>query len=68
MSEKKKMMILKKIQFTTNTFRYLIIILLISYKNNILYYLSTHETGFVTISKKKTREFHLNLTAQNMWG
>lgn len=45
----KKMKILKETQLTTNISRYLIITLLTSYKNNILYYLSTHEIGFIII-------------------
>ncbi len=62
------MMTSRGTQPTTNAFRYLIITSLISYKNNILYYLSTHETDFVTMPEKKRQEFCLKLTAQDMWG
>lgn len=53
MPKGKKMMILKEIKSTNDPSKYLIIISLTSYKNNILYCLSTHETSFVIISRKK---------------
>lgn len=56
MPKKKKMMTPRGIQLTTNISRYLISTSPISYKNNILYYLFTHETGFITILGKK-RQF-----------
>lgn len=53
MPKKKKIMTLRGIQLTINISKYLIIISSTNYKNNDLYYLSTYETGFVTILKKK---------------
>lgn len=51
--EEKKMMTLKRTQPTTNASRYLIIISPTSYKNNVLYYFSIYNTGFVTMLRKK---------------
>lgn len=60
------MMILKKIQFSTNLSKYLIITLLTSYKNNVLYYLFIHEINFVTMLSKKSKKFYLKLILQNL--
>lgn len=49
----KKMMIQSETQPTTNASKYFIITLLTSYKNNVLYYLLTHDTGFVTVPGTK---------------
>ncbi len=57
MPKRKKMMTPRGIQSTTNAFNYLIIISPTSYKNNILYYFSIHETDFDTISRKKRKNF-----------
>lgn len=51
--EGKKMMTLKGTQPTTKASRYFIITSPTSYKNNILYYLSTHETSFIIVPVKK---------------
>lgn len=61
------MMIPKRTQPTTNVSKNLIIILPTSYKNNVLYYFSTHVTGLITMPKKKRQEFCSKLTAQDMW-
>ena len=68
MLEGKKMMILRGTQPTTNASSYFIIISPTDYENNVLYYLSTHETGFVTVPGKQRREFCSNLTVQDVWG
>lgn len=48
-SKGKKMMTQSETQPTTDVFRYFIITLPTSYKNNVLYYFLTYETGFVTV-------------------
>ncbi len=68
MLEKKKIITLRGTQPTTDTPRYLIITLPTSYKNNILYYLSTHESGLITAPGKKKQKFRSKLTAQDVWG
>lgn len=56
------------IQPTTDVSRYLIITSPTNNKNNVLYYLSTHEIGFIIIFGKKRQEFCWKLTAQDVWG
>lgn len=56
-SEGKKIMTPKKTQLTINISKYFVIILLISYKNNILYVIFHYEISFIIMSKKKTQEF-----------
>ncbi len=65
--EEKKMMTSRGTQPTTNVFRYLIITSPTTYENHVLYYLSTHESGFVTMPGKKKQEFRSKLTAQDVW-
>lgn len=66
MHKKKKMMTPRGTQPTIDAFKYLIIILPTSYKNNVLYYLSTHKTGFVIMPEKKKQEFCSKSTAQDV--
>lgn len=51
--KEEKMMIIKEIQLTTNTFRYFIIILPTKYKNNSLYFFFDHESKLVTVFVEK---------------
>lgn len=53
MSEGKKIITPKGIQPITDISRYLIIISLTSYENNVLYYLFNYESGFVIMPRKK---------------
>lgn len=55
-------------QPTTDASRYFIITSPTSYENNVLYYLSIHESGFVTVPGKKRKEFRSKSTAQDVWG
>lgn len=65
-SKKKKIMIPSKIQPIINTFRYLIILLPTSYKNNVLYYFSIYKIRFLIISNKKIQKFHSELIPQDI--
>lgn len=66
-SEKMKMITPRETQSIINISKYFIITLLISYKNNVLYYLSINKTGFIIVPKKKRWEFCLKSTAQDVW-
>lgn len=67
-NEEKNMITLRGIQPTTNSSKYLIIISLTSYKNNILYYISIYKKSFVTMLEKKRYKFCSKLTTQDVWG
>lgn len=46
--------------------KFLIIILPISYNNNILYFLSTHKSNFANLSEKKREKFYFQLIKKNV--
>lgn len=54
-------MILKNIKFSSNLFRFQKISLLLSYDNNVLYFLSTYENSFINVLGKKKKEFYSQL-------
>lgn len=68
MPQRKKMMTPRGIQLTTNASRYLIITSPTNNKNSVLYYLSTYEKGFITMSRKKKREFCSKSIVDDMLG
>lgn len=67
MPKKKMMIIPRETQPTTNASKYLIITSPTRYNNNIPYYFSTHEIGFVTVLEKKKQRFYPKLVAQDVW-
>lgn len=64
----RKIIILRETQSIIDTSRYLIITLPTSHKNNVLYYLSIHKSGFIILLGKKRQEFYTKLTAQDVQG
>lgn len=53
----KEIMISKKTKLLNNLSRFLIITLPISYNNNMLYFLSIHESNIVSVLDKKKKNF-----------
>ena len=53
---------------SNNLSRFLIIISLTSYDNNVLYFLLTHESNFVSVPSKKRKEFRSQSIEQDVWG
>lgn len=51
----KEIMILKRAQLLSNLLKFLIITSPTSYSNNILYFFSTHEFGFVSVPRKERK-------------
>ena len=53
----KEIMTPKGMKPSSNLSRFLIITLRTSFNNNVLYFLSTHESSFVSVPGKKKKEF-----------
>ena len=53
---------------SSDSSRFLIITLPTSYDNNVLYFLSTHESSFVSVPGKKKKEFCFWSIEQDVWG
>ena len=61
-------MTLKGTKSSSDLSRFLIIALPTSYKNNVLYFLSTHKSSFVSVPGKKRKEFCSRSIEQDVWG
>lgn len=66
--EEKKIMTPKKRKSLSNLFRFLIITLPISYDSNVLYFLWTHDSKFVSMFGKKKKKFWFQSIEQNIEG
>lgn len=53
---------------SSDSSRFLIITLPTSYDNNVLYFLSTHESSFVSVPGKKRKEFRSQSIEGDVWG
>lgn len=56
--QEKWIIMLKKIQSSSNLCKFLTITSPISYNNNVLYFLSTYKTSFISISRKNKKQFY----------
>lgn len=56
---------MKKKKLSSNLFRFMIIILPISYNNNVLYFFLIHKSSFVNMPDKKNKKFCFQSIKQN---
>lgn len=64
----RQMMTPEKLNPSADSTRFLVITSPTSYVNNVQYYLSTHEAGFVEVPGKKRKEFRFKSFTQDVWG
>lgn len=62
----KEIMTLKKTQSSNNLSKFMIITLPISYDNNVLYFLSTYETSFISEPSKMRKKFRSQSIKHNV--